>query len=283
MTKQKPVLPYDSLLRVLDPASGEKTDTRLPRYESNYYNNLMMARNIEQFYNHIGQCLRFMGFSEYSFSRLSARSEILDPLFTMPMGMNNAYFSENLHEHDPVIQYVLCNDKPIFLSDIQRSIESLPYETETTRHNKEMFALLNAYGYTDFYYIPIGKCGRDGKVTLAVATKSPDVDEFHNLVEKVKLQLIALARAIGFTGTKKFPEFFLGDLENKQILINPNFLQLLQIMLQQDMKLVNAAKVMNVSRHTANRWIKCIKDDLRVNTTARAIYLLLKAGLIKEK
>ena len=145
-----------------------------------------------------------------------------------------------------------------------------------------MFALLKAFSYYDFFYIPIGKSGENGKVTLAVATKSTDTSEFHALIDRMKPQLMALTRAIDFVGAKKFPEFFLGDLENKQIMVNPNLLQLLQIMVQQDIKLIDAAKVMNVNRHAANRWIKCIKDDLKVNTTARAICLLLKAGLIKE-
>jgi predicted DNA-binding protein (UPF0251 family) len=54
-------------------------------------------------------------------------------------------------------------------------------------------------------------------------------------------------------------------------------------MVQEDVKLFEAAKRMNVSRHTANRWMKCIRNDLQVDTTARAIYLALKAGLIDER
>jgi len=54
-------------------------------------------------------------------------------------------------------------------------------------------------------------------------------------------------------------------------------------MVQNDLKLFDAAEKMKVSRYTANRWMRCIKDDLEVNTTARAIYLTIKAGLIDEK
>lgn len=252
-------------------------------FEVKYCRELSLARNINDLYMQIGITLRYMGFSEYSFSRLSATSEIPAPLVTMPLEMSSIYFTDAHYECDPVIEYVLANVDPIYLSDIKKVIESLPYDTEIIKRNKEMFALLKAYGYYDFYFIPVKASNGNGTVTLSVATKSDDLIMFRNQVEKNKSQLMALARAIDFVGTKKFPEFFLSDLENKQIVINPNPLQLLQIMVQQDVKLIDAAKVMDVSRHAANRWIKCIKDDLKVNTTARAIYLLLKAGLIKEK
>jgi len=260
-----------------------KTSVTISEFEVKYCQELSLARDINQFYMHIGITLRYMGFSEYSFSRLSAKSEIPVPLFTMPLEMNNIYFADAHFECDPVIQYVLANDKPIFLSDIKNSIESLAYDTEITKRNKEMFALLKAYGYNDFYFIPVKASNDNGTVMLAVATKSHDLLMFRNLVKKMKSQLTALVKAIDFVGTKKFPAFFLSELEGNHYLINPERLELLQIMVRDDLKLIDAAKRLNVSRDIANRWIKSIKRRLQVDTTARAIYLAVKAGLIDEK
>lgn len=255
----------------------------IPAFETKYCRELSLARNINDFYMHIGITLRYMGFSEYSFSRLSATAEIPVPLVTMPIEMNNIYFTDAHFECDPVIQYVLANDAPIFLSDIKSSIASHPYETELIKRNKEMFALLSSYSYYDFYFIPIGASNGEGTVMLAVATKSRDINQFHHLVESLKFRLLALTRAIDFVGTKKFPAFFLSKGESKKILIDSGPLELLRVMVQEDVKLFEAAKRMNVSRHTANRWMKCIRNDLQASTTARAIYLALKAGLIDEK
>lgn len=259
--------------------SPSQSSDSISKFELKYSKELGMCRTIDEFYNHIGQCLRFMGFSEYSFSRLSATPDIFFPLFTMPLEMNHIYFTEEYYESDPMIQYLLWNDKPIFLSDIKKQIEGISYETEELQCNKKLFTLLDSYGYTDFYYIPIGDSRENSKVTLAVATKSPDIKEFHTFIDRMKPQLMALTEAINFVGAKKYSDIF-GPAISAEEPIDLDAFELFEIMVRKDLKLIDAAKEMNISRHAANRKIKYIKDTLKVKTALKAFSVADKRELI---
>lgn len=264
---------------LLDP---EAFDMLALGFESKYSKELSMSRNIDQFYSHIGLLLRYMGLSEYSFSRVSLTQDIITPLFIMPLAMYDIYFSKEYYKVDPITQYILANDKPIFLSEIQHCLSFTPYETAESKIYKEIFALLKSYDYTEFFYIPFGHMVEKSKFTLAIATKSPDLSEFHTIIEKVKPQLIALTRSIQHVEETRYPGLMPPTDKMKKINLNPDHLELLQIMVRDDLTLVNAAERLNISRDIANRRIKSIKHNLCVNTIAKVIWRVVKAGLIKD-
>jgi len=143
-----------------------------------------------------------------------------------------------------------------------------------------MFAHLDSFGYHDLYIIPCGIPDKEGRLVLTVATKDQNIEDFRDLISKKSSHLQSLVMAIEFVSTKKFPEILVNQKE--EFRIDSDFLQLLRIMVQEDLKLFDAAKKMNISRHTANRWIKSANTAFRVGTTARVIYLALKAGLVDE-
>jgi len=253
-------------------------------WEYKYQQELSRAYNLNSFCLLIGQSLRFMGFSEYSLYYLDDNSKPLVSIFTtMPEEENNAYFSDTHWKHDPIRDYAMKENDGILLSTISNYIDSCPFQLESLWCSKVMFAHLESFGYHDLYIIPSRLPNSEGCLILTVATKDRNIDVFHTLISKNCSRLQSLITAIEFVGTKKFPSIFLDQNESKKIPIDPNSLKLLQIMVGDDLKLVDAAKQFNISRDIANRYIKSIRNALRADTTARAIYLATKAGLIEEK
>lgn len=255
-----------------------------PIWENKYRQDLSRAYNLNSFCLHIGQSLRFMGFDEYSLYYLEDNSKPLVSIFTtMAEDEINTYFSDAQWRHDPIRDYAIKEKAGILLSTIKKYFESCPFQLESFYHRKMMFAYLDSFGYHDLYILPLRNPNKEACLILTVATKDRNIDEFHELISNNSQRLQSLVRAIEFVSTKKFPAIFLDQKESKEIQIDPNSIELLQVMVQHDMKLIDAAERLNISRDIANRSIKSAKLALRVNNTACLIYHLTKAGLIEKE
>ncbi|MBL4838702.1 MAG: autoinducer binding domain-containing protein [Kordiimonadaceae bacterium] len=270
----------DSYNNTLD--SGALLES-LTNHELQYIRNLSLARNELEFYQCISISLRHMGFSEYSFSRLGCAEELPIPIVTMPKEMNEVYFEHGFYEHDLALQYAQKNDTPIFLSGIRGHISTIPFKIEVIKCSKEAYKLLDSYGYKDFFFIPIRAGNGNNKVMLAVATKDHDTRNFHNLIKSNTAKLISFARAIDFVGTKKYSDVFLGKSESRKIILNPRPLEILRLIGPGDMKLIDAADMLGISKFSASRHISAAKQIFDVQTTTGAVYCATKQGLIDEK
>ena len=262
-------------------------------WEHKYQQELSRAYNLNSFCLHIGQSLRFMGFDEYSLYYLEDNSKPFVSIFTtMAEDEINVYFGEALWKHDPIRGYAIKEQGGILLSTIKNYIEKCPFQLESFWRAQMMFAHLESFGYHDLYILPFRNPNCEGCLILTVGTKDRNIDIFHRLISKNSARLQSLVTAIEYVSTKKFPNFLLDEKEDKESRVDPgplglipdlDSLKLLRVMVQEDLKLFDAAKRIKISRHTANRWIKSAKSAFRVGTTARVIYLALKAGLIEEK
>jgi len=302
MTTQKPILPYDSLLHMREPDHTTIMDTRFGEYddggsrhdvsngndnstwEHKYRQEFSRAYNLNSFCLHIGQSLRFMGFDEYSLYYLeNNRRPFISIFTTMAEDDINAYFGDSQWQYDPIRDYVIKEKGGILLSTIKQYYDECPFQMESLCCAQVMLAHLESFGYRDLYIIPRRDPGSESCLVLTVATKDQNIEGFHRLVSENGSRLQSLVTAIEYVGIGKFPDIFRDQNERNQIQIGSNSLELLRIMVRDDLKLIDAAKQMNVSRDIANRWIKSVKNALNADTTARAIYLATKTGLIEEK
>ena len=252
----------------------------LSKFELKIYQELSITQNINEFSVRIEKYLSDLGFNEYSFTRLSVTDDIPSPLITMPKEMSDIYFHEAFFEHDLMLQYAMGDNGPIFYSVLEKYVNSAPVMTDSIRQNMEIFRLLKTFGYEDFYFIPIGAFNGNGRVMLAIASRHGHPANFHKRIEKTKAILYKLAQAIEYFGIRKFPDFFLGKDESRDIVIHPRPLKLLNSLAKDGLTLEQTADKLCISIHTANHQIAAAKKALDATTIAGAVYAALKSGLI---
>lgn len=255
------------------------TSTSSSVFQIKFYKALSICRNITEFLEKIEKTLKSLKFEEYAFTRL-IHTDIENPITTMPPALAESYMNEGLYENDLTLQFALSDNGPIYYSQIEDSIENVPYITDTIKQNREIFKLSRSFGYTDFYLVPLGAANGGGRIMLAVATKSDDITLFRDYVESCKKILCLLAEAIDYIGTRKFPEFFLCRNESQKIVITPKPLIVLNTLAQDDLTLVQTADKLCISIHTADKHICAAKKALGASTIHGAIYKAIKVGLI---
>lgn len=262
---------------------GDATSVSRSVFKIRFYKVLSISRNFDEFSTKIKKILEDLGFGEYAFTRTSVTGEIPRPIITMPDAMNDIYFREGFYEHDLTLQCAMSDNGPIFHSVIEEYVNKVPFVTDAIKQNREIFKLLKSFGYIDFYFIPLGAHNGNGRVLLSVATRDESAVNFRTRVENCKETLHLLAEAIDYVGTRKFPSFFLCESDNKDIIITPKPLILLNILAQEDLTLRQTANKLCISIHTADKHISAVKKALGAHTIHGAIYKAIKAGLIDGK
>ena len=262
---------------------GDVQSAKRSAFQISFYKELSISRSFDEFSTKIKKILEALGFGEYAFSRTSATGEIPRPIITMPDDMNDIYFREGFYEHDLSLQCAMNDNGPIFHSVIEDYVNDVPFVTDTITQNREIFKLLKSFGYSDFYFIPLGAHNGNGRVLLSVATKDKSVIQFRAHVENCKDALHLLAQAIDYVGTRKFPDFFLCEHECQKIVITPKPLVLLNMLAQEDLTLLQTADKLSISIHTADKHISAVKKALGASTIHGAIYKAIKVGLIDGK
>lgn len=245
--------------------------------------NLSASKDIMDFMKRISKIILQLGFKDYAFSRIDKPAELEIPILTSPKELLSLYNAEQLYVNDITLEYVANNNEPIFQSVLHDHINKTPYLTESVRINQQISRLLKSFGFYDFYFIPCCAHNGGGKVVLSISTKDMDPTEFRKRIEKAKPVLRQIAEAIDFIGTRRFPDFFLGDGESRNIVITPRPLELLTVLAQEDMSLNEAAEFLNRSIYTVNQQIAVARKAFGVDTNHGAVFQAIREGLIDCK
>ena len=246
-----------------------------------FYRDLTSARDMSDFMTRILKVVNRLGFSDYSFARLALQEDVERPVTTLPEEMPKNYREEAFYEHDMLLDYVAGgNTAPLFQSQIGKSIDQAPFLTETYIRNRDIFKLNWSFGYNDSYLIPMLAHSDSGPVLFSITSKDMKGEEFQRRTNLCKPILHLLGEAVDYIGTTKFPRFFLGHADQRDIVITPRPLLLLSALARDDLTLKEAAEKLGISVDTANKHIAAAKRALGVNTQAAAIYGAIKEGLI---
>ncbi|TQV68001.1 hypothetical protein FKG94_24515 [Exilibacterium tricleocarpae] len=246
-----------------------------------FYRDLTSAKDMSDFMTRILGVVNRLGFSDYSFARLALKEDVERPVTTLPEEMPKNYREEAFYEHDMLLDYVAGgNTAPLFQSQIGKSIDQAPFLTETYKRNRDILNFNWSFGYNDSYLIPMHAHNGGGPVLFSITSKDMKIEEFQRRTNLCKPVLHLLGEAVDYIGTTKFPRFFLGHADQRDIVITPRPLLLLSALAREDLTLKEAADKLGISIDTANKHIAAAKRALGVNTQAAAIYGAIKEGLI---
>ncbi len=249
--------------------------------KTHYYWQLAGARDVSEFMDRILVAVNKLGFTDFSFGRLSAKGGAAGNVATtLDDDVLRVYREKQLYLHDMVLQHGEASTKPILTSTVENYISNAPFKTEQIKRTIELIKLNRRFGYNDFYNIPLKAHSGEGNVMLSVSSQATNQVEFRRKAAAAKINLQSLAQTVDYIGTTKFPEFFVAKPTSRNIIITPKPLRLLNTLAKKNLTLKEAAKKLRISLETANKYIMTVKHALGANTQAAAVYLAIKEGLI---
>ncbi len=261
--------------------SGDDAAVTAAANQIEFYRDLTSSKDMSEFMTRILSVVNRLGFSDYSFARLALKEDVERPLTTLPEDMPKSYREEAFYEHDLLLEYIASgHTAPLFQSDIRASIDRESIDAETYRRNHDIFEFNWSFGYHDSYLIPMHSHNATGPVLFSITSKDMDPADFQRRTNLCKPVLHLLGEAVDYIGTTKFPRFFLGQTDRRDIVITPRPLLLLSVLAREDLTLKEASDKLGISIDTANKHVAAAKKALGVNTQAAAIYSAIKEGLI---
>lgn len=248
--------------------------------DNQIYWKISNVNNIVSFQEKILESLNDIGFSDYSFYRLNGAPQLEGGLLSTLEDVMVSYQSEGFAEHDIMLMHANSKNAPLLMSSVENHITHAPYETEGYIRYFELIRLCRCYGFNDFYNIPFDSCNGKHRVAMGVSAKNIPKCEFQRMVYKSRNELTLLAQSIDYVVLKKFPNFFVTE-ESTQVTLSPRPLQLLQVMVQKNLLLKQAAYELHIGIDTANKHMATIKSTLGAATQASAVYRAIEEGLIE--
>ena len=241
---------------------------------------LLASRDLPDFMNRIQIIVNRLGFSDFSFTRLAGSSDPDAHMSTAHRMIKDHYKDFSVWTNDMMIGHARNSISARFQSDIDRYVISSPVDTDAILTNKATIEIRARLGYHDFYGIPLPARNCNGNILMAITSLDMPSPEFKRNINKNRQSLHTLAGAVDHVGIKKFPQFFLAENESDVITLNPKPLELLTKMAAENKKLKECAAEMGISESTANDHMAAAKKALGARTSAAAVYLAIKSGLI---
>lgn len=245
---------------------------------------LAKAKDIVTFRQKILQIVNRLGFSDFTYMRLSGSD--FDPHFlvTVPEEILAIYEKEGFYENDMILSYGSHNLKPIYWSEINDYMSRAPFECDLTRTAQGIYALNKAYDYYDFYNMPFrASCG-EGNAMFSITDKGASPLEFRRKVKGCESTFQLLGEAVDQVATRKFPEL-MGGMRNVRkklnVVINPKPLLVLETLANNDLKIGQVADKLFISVVTANKHLETARKAFDVNTNHAAIRKAVSLGLIE--
>ncbi len=251
-----------------------------PINEIEFYRNLSIAEDMSDFMRRVLAVINRLGFSDFTFARLTSQNGFEIKLNTTPKELMKTYVGDAYSKYDMMLEYAYSNNSPIFQTSISDYVDSAPFITEKIKKNRELKKIYSKYGYEDYFAIPMSAHNGNGRVLFAVLSEDVSRLDFQRRTNQCRPILFLLGEAIDYIGSTKFSEFFLSNEESRDLVITPRPLMLLSTLAKYDLTLQQAADKLQISIDTANKHMAAAKQALGANTQAAAVYRAIKEGLI---
>ncbi len=253
-----------------------------PSLELEYLKKFGNCRCIKEFVTQVKDAIERLGFYSYGVTRLGATGEPEAYVKTVSDAMFKSYFEGGFFPYDLMVSALRSNNQPepFYRSKILTFLDNVNYKMDIFDQNHEITRLLHSYGYDDLISIAEEATNKQGKILLTLTPEGADLQEFYAHVEEHKLRLRMLVRVIDYIGTSKFADYWLPEMDPKEIHLTPKPLELIRLMVQEDIFIDEAAEKLGKSRHVCNKQLRELKEKLEVKTLHGLSSKLTQMGLI---
>ncbi len=241
---------------------------------------LLKTSSIADFMVRIHRLIQGLGFSDFSFARMNSSSDPDAHLVSTSRIISDYYRDESVWRNDFMLQHAARSLEPLFQSDIDQFLLGAPVVTDSILSNLGARRIRLDLGYSEYYGMPIQAVNGNGNILMSITSTGMRPEEFRARIAQVKNSIRIITEAIDYVGTKRFPEFFLGQNEDNSVLVHPKPLRLLLEIASSNLSLKDAARKLCISQSTANQHIAAAKKALGATTTASAVYKAIQCGLI---
>jgi len=249
--------------------------------EIKLYKHLAEAKDTKAFLRRVHNLLHRINITEFSHILLRSGEDVQN-IWIYP---KKEHEELALYPRDIMIQHSLRSDKPIYQHQIKDHIDNAPYDTEEFELNRKIHRMVASFRLYDYWNQAFdSRCG-EGRAIFSVGTKDAPPKEFAELVQKNEHVLKSIARAIDHVGGGSFDLHSTFDKDDDAHTRLPKIhskpLELLSVLANENLTLNDAATRLNITISAANQRMAAVKQALGANTTAAAIILAAKLGLIK--
>lgn len=255
-----------------------------PAPELNYFSELSLARDFNDFRRQIILALKPMGLTDFSFVHLNADGDADSlVLTTIPKGISQSYFDQGLYDEAPTIPFSDKNNSTPFQTEPDSHVKLTAFERAIAGPNREIHKINKSQGFYGFYNLPANSFDGTGKVMFQLIQRDGDSTAFRDKIEQFMRPLELLSEAIDMlviqrfavtVGLKKPPS----EVTYK---LNPAPLRVLQHLANNDLNIRCLAEKLCISVVTANKHMETVRKNLGVRTNYAAIKKGLIIGLIK--
>ncbi|MEJ2417472.1 MAG: hypothetical protein P8Y45_11175 [Exilibacterium sp.] len=248
---------------------------------------LKACKDLAEFRYSTLQCIQNLGFSDFDYQLVLGEGHvnIESDLSTVPNDLLACYVDAQLHKYDMLVDYVLCNENPIFIKTIYEHIASLPFETERIRQNKFVRQLLKRFEYEDSYSMPIHhndkNSGEKEVFLFSVFCEKKSSECLKALVKRKEEELTCLKDVFYTLWYKKYfkPE---GSKPKKAVnLLSTRQTEILQHFAIHGPSSKRVGDLLCRSSRTIEKHAENIRKILNVRTTTEAVVIGINKGLIK--
>lgn len=255
-----------------------------PAPELNYFSELSLARDFNDFRRQIILALKPMGLTDFSFVHLNADGDADSlVLTTIPKGISQSYFDQGLYDEAPTIPFSDKNNSTPFQTEPDSHVKLTAFDRAIAGPNREIYKINKSQGFYGFYNLPANSFDGTGKVMFQLIQRDGDSTAFRDKIEQFMRPLELLSEAIDMlviqrfavtVGLKKPPS----EVTYK---LNPAPLRVLQHLANNDLNIRCLAEKLCISVVTANKHMETVRKNLGVRTNYAAIKKGLIIGLIK--
>lgn len=267
-------IPYQAIL---------STEQRL--YKEQLYKTIGQISELDEFVDSVEQELKQrFGIDGWAFTPINAL-----PIFSLRSYLGNIdkdysliYREKCFFNIDLILQHVNRSDSPIFQSDVEQGLKSLPFLFDNAIEYEQLMRLNHQYEYHDSCSIPVTISRSGNRAVLVVTSRGLKPCTFKNTILNQLDFLKTFALAITEIFEKNYPNSFIHENIKKLVTLSKsNSLNTLRVMVEHDLSVEETAEYTNTPLSTVKKRLKRVKDVLRANTNHGAYNLAVKLRLIE--
>jgi len=237
---------------------------------------LFRAKSVADLNKMVEKLLGRHGINRFAHTDLTTLNGILDPVGNFDPKVTDRYVIEGFPSDDFMSRHLLLDksQKPIFRSDIQRYVDSAPFESDFFKRNVDISKFLTEVGMEDCYNIPL-KTG--GLFSVSIHYGKPD--SFREIVNRNIKFVHQIAEAVDHVGRTKFMSKF-HAAKITRLPLCPRPLEILNIMANKDLNAAETARLLGIHEVTVNKHIAAAKKALRADTLLGLLMAAIRGGMI---
>ena len=262
----------------IDPATEEP-----PAPELNYFSDLSLAKDFNDFKQRIMFALNQMGFTDFSFVHINAAGDADSlVLTTIPKAISQSYFDRGLYEQAPTTPYSDKGNGTIFQTALGNHLNQTAFDHAIAGTSSEAYKINKSEGFYGFYNLPSTSFDGTGKVMFQLIQRDADSTAFREQIAEFMRPLELLSEAIDMIVIQRFAVIVGLKKPPSEVVykINPAPLRVLQHLANSDLNLQCLADKLSISVVTANKHMETVRKNLAVRTNYAAIKKALINGLI---